>query len=214
MPWRKLLGPSRGSMIQRGFVGSPSIVPPSSSTKPQSGRAWRNSSHNVRSAAWSALETKSEGPLRLTWRCSTSPKSRRSRPPALRAARSITRISPDTAATIYFLSVECDTDGGGRNLDLPPSARELEVPPIPRHGINDAVVRRLVPVRARLVDLQVFDVRKTDEAAAIAALFTGLRRHVLGMELGEPEVHLQRQRFIVIDDSEQIAPLEVDALEA
>ena len=44
MPWRKLLVPSSGSMIQRGLFGSPSIVPPSSSTKPQSGRAASNSS--------------------------------------------------------------------------------------------------------------------------------------------------------------------------
>ena len=32
--WRKLVVPSIGSTIQRGFVGLPSIAPPSSSYKP------------------------------------------------------------------------------------------------------------------------------------------------------------------------------------
>jgi hypothetical protein len=39
MPWRKLLVPSSGSMIQRGLFGSPSISPPLPCRKPQSGRA-------------------------------------------------------------------------------------------------------------------------------------------------------------------------------
>src|SRR5688572_3031697 len=151
-------------MIQRGLLGSPSISPPSSSTKPQSGRATRSSSHSVRSEAWSALETKSDGPLRLTWRCSTSPKSRRSRPPALRAARSITRIIPDTAANALFLSVERDADRAGRDLDLAPSARKLEIRAVAGHRIDDAVIDLIVLTRAGLVDLQIVDVGEADES--------------------------------------------------
>ena len=48
-----------------------------------------------RSACLSAIETKSAGPLRLTWSCSTSPKSRRRRGAALRAARVMTVIRPE-----------------------------------------------------------------------------------------------------------------------
>ena len=79
--------PSSGSTIQRGLSGLPSISPPSSSSMPQSGRALRSSSTIVCSARLSAIETKSAGPLRLTCSCSTSPKSRRRRGAALRAAR-------------------------------------------------------------------------------------------------------------------------------
>ena len=49
----------------------------------------------VCSACLSAMETKSAGPLRLTWSCSTSPKSRRSRGAALRAARVMTVMRPE-----------------------------------------------------------------------------------------------------------------------
>src|SRR5687767_13888218 len=190
MPCRKLLVPSSGSMTQRGLAGSPSITPPSSSTKPQSGRAARSSSQSVRSAAWSALETKSDGPLRLTWSCSTSPKSRRSRLPALRAARSITRINPDTADNARILSVERDADRTGRDLDLAPSARELEVLAVARYRINDAVVG-FAHDRGGLVDLQILDVCEPDEPAAEAAFVAILRRRVVGMHLGQPEFHLQ-----------------------
>src|SRR6187399_2571057 len=168
MPWRKLLVPSSGSMIHRGLVGSPSIVPPSSSSKPQSGRATRSSSHSVRSDAWSALETKSEGPLRLTWRCATSPKSRRSRPPALRAARSIMRINPETAANLPFQSVERDADRAGGDLDLAPATRKLELLPIAGDGIEHAVILVLAVDGFGLVDLEVVDVGKANVADAKA----------------------------------------------
>src|SRR5690606_24232684 len=174
-PWRKLLVPSSGSMIHRGLEGSPSIVPPSSSTKPQSGRAARSSSHKVRSAAWSALDTKSDGPLRLTWRCSTSPKSRRSRPPALRAARSITRISPDNAdkmlvPIVLLRSVDREPDRSGGNLDLTPTAGELELVPVACDRVDHAVVDFLAVGRPCLVDLQVVDLGEADVTAAIATL--------------------------------------------
>ncbi len=54
-----------------------------------------SSSTIVCSARLSAIETKSAGPLRLTWSCSTSPKSRRRRGAALRAARCMTVIRPE-----------------------------------------------------------------------------------------------------------------------
>ena len=79
------------------WPAAPSIAPPSSVRKPQSGRAARSSSHSVRSAAWSALETKSAGPLRLTCRCSTSPKSRRRRWPGLAGGLLHHADQPDSA---------------------------------------------------------------------------------------------------------------------
>src|SRR5579884_2329839 len=99
IPWRKLVVPSSGSTIHLGLAGSPSISPPSASSIPQSGRALRSSSTIVCSARLSAMETKSAGPLRLTCSCSTSPKSRRRRGAALRAARCITVIRPEWATT-------------------------------------------------------------------------------------------------------------------
>ena len=45
------------------LVGSPAISPPSSSSRPQSGRALRNSSTMVCSARLSAIDTKSPGPF-------------------------------------------------------------------------------------------------------------------------------------------------------
>ena len=54
----------------------------------QPGRARDSSSYSVCSARWSAIDTKSAVPLRLTCKFWTSPKSRRRRGPALRAARS------------------------------------------------------------------------------------------------------------------------------
>src|SRR5690606_41049572 len=62
---------------------------------------------------------------------------------------------PEIAAKAKVLSVERDADRAGRDLDLAPSARELEVLPVPRHRIDDAVIDLLVLARAGLVDLQV-----------------------------------------------------------
>ena len=75
------------------------------------GRAWRSSSTMVCSARSSAIETKSAGPLRLTWSCSTSPKSRLSRGAALRAARVMTVMRPEWANqdTSPFMSSEVET---------------------------------------------------------------------------------------------------------
>jgi hypothetical protein len=63
--------------------------------KPQSGLAFLSSSTSACSARLSAIETKSAGPLRLTCSCSTSPKSRRMRGAALRAARCMTVMRPE-----------------------------------------------------------------------------------------------------------------------
>ena len=52
-----------GSTIHRGLSGLPSISPPSSTSRPQSGRALRSSSTRVCSARLSAIDTKSAGPL-------------------------------------------------------------------------------------------------------------------------------------------------------
>src|SRR5688500_11814917 len=212
MPWRKLLVPSSGSTMTRGLPASPGSSPPSSMRKPQSGRATRNSSHKVRSATWSALETKSAGPLRLTCRCSTSPKSRRKRLPALRAARSITRINPETMATGGFpSSVEREANRLRRNLHLAPAAREREPLSVAGNRIDDAVI---VDILAGLVDLQVLDIREPDVAPVKAPLFTLLRRFVVRVQLGQAEVHLERQRLIVVDHAGEEAVLEIDPFEA
>src|SRR5688572_8086723 len=133
MPWMKLDVPSIGSTTQRGLAGLPSIVPASSRRRPQSGRAWRNSSTTVCSARSSAMLTKSAGPLRLTWSCSTSPKSRRSRGAALRAARVMTVMRPEwlTKSRLQFPGRRRGGSGVGLSEG---KAQAHPLTPLPRAG--------------------------------------------------------------------------------
>src|SRR5258705_3596137 len=93
------------------------MSPPSSTSMPQSVRAVRNSSTMVASARWSASDTKSAGPLRLTCNCSTSPKSRLRRGAAFRAARVMTVMRPECETILLgalhiFATVYVDNDPG------------------------------------------------------------------------------------------------------
>src|SRR5690606_38668089 len=153
----------------------------------------------------SALETKSEGPLRLTCRCSISPKSRRRRPPALRAARSITRISPGRAIVCPYSSVERDADRSRGQFDFAPAARDIGVVAVDRGRVDVAVVHVAPLFRPGLAQAQVVEVGEADEALAVAAVRPVARRLVSGMRFEEAEIHLERERLVVVDHAQDIA---------
>src|SRR3954454_9872410 len=114
---------------------------------PQSGLALRSSSTMVCSARLSAIETKSAGPLRLTWRCSTSPKSRRSRGAALRTARCMTVMRPEWETIRSRLVRPLHIFPAVRIDDDPGAAADVR-----RHHHPDAIVEhcRLVAGRGGL----------------------------------------------------------------
>ncbi len=95
MPWRKLVVPSSGSTTQRHSQSFSPCAPLSSIRNAKPGRARASSALSACSALRSACETKSPGPFGVTWRLSTSVKSRISCRPTLRTALTTTLSAGD-----------------------------------------------------------------------------------------------------------------------